>query len=275
MDKKTLSLLRNEFYAVYGRTFKTQALRDYFESKPWYIGTLDETAFQEDTFGGMEKRNILLIQEAEKNYDETQMQAQKEAYDALKPAPYLDLLPQYGETSIVFDSPFDSVIDHGIYYEAQGTISIPVAITPEEYQLLQSGQDIPVITNELSRETATLKQSDYTDYGSYILSYPDYDDYVMVDYEADKQEYYLWTGSADTIFKNVYEGPVYVLKGACMEYYGYFDLPLSDSSSDLNYLPRPQLMDFKEPSEYAAEYYGNIPVTDSKGYLKALYFWGD
>lgn len=273
MNKETLSLLRNEFYAVYGRIFKTPSLQDYFGSKPWYRGTLDETSFTEERFGGMEKRNIFLIQEAEKNYDETQMKMQKEAYDALKPAPYLDLLPSTGETSILFDESFDAVIDHGIYYEAQGTISVPVTVTPAQYQLLQSGQEICVVTNELCHETTILKPTDNPDYGNYILQYPEYDRYVMIDYQQDKQEYYLWANSADTIFKEVYQGPIYVLKGACMEYYRYFDLPISDTESDALLWVQP--MDFEPSSSYSDSYYGNIPITDSKGYLKALYFWGD
>ena len=47
----------------------------------------------------------------------------------------------------------------------------------------------------------------------------------MSTYNPDSGLYSFWANSADTRFKRVYQGVVYVLKGACEEYYGYFDMP--------------------------------------------------
>ena len=51
----------------------------------------------------------------------------------------------------------------------------------------------------------------------------DYGDYVMAAYEPGSGIYRLWSDSDDTRFKRIYEGPIYVLKGACEEYFYYFE----------------------------------------------------
>ena len=95
--------------------------------------------------------------------------------------------------------------------------------------------------------------------------------YVNFSYEPYSQTFSMWTDSVDTVFKTVYEGNVFVLKGACEEYYNYFNLS-----------ERPQgagafrVMEFNENDPYGpSPYMGNQLVTDAKGYIKALYFMGD
>ena len=67
LDKFTLKLARNEIFARHGRKFKTAVLEEYFSSKSWYYGYLSEEQFSDTVFNDMEKKNILLIQEAEKD----------------------------------------------------------------------------------------------------------------------------------------------------------------------------------------------------------------
>ena len=84
----------------------------------------------------------------------------------------------------------------------------------------------------------------------------------------------MWVDSDDTIFNTVYEGDIYVLKGASTEYFHnfeHYEYPLSEQPFVY------QIMDFdEEPTDFGMNYYyGNYPVFDENGYLKALYFYGD
>jgi len=45
LDNWTLQMAINEIYARHGRKFTTPEVREYFESKSWYRGTLDPAAF--------------------------------------------------------------------------------------------------------------------------------------------------------------------------------------------------------------------------------------
>ena len=65
--------------------------------------------------------------------------------------------------------------------------------------------------------------------------------------------------------KPVYEGPVYVWKGAEAEWFQYFDMPGPQGRSE------GQRITFDGDAVYS----GNAPDFDEKGYLRALYFYGD
>lgn len=273
LDKEQMRIIRNQFYAVYGRKFQNEELNAYFEAKPWYQGTTEPEQFDDRLLGGMIKRNISFLQAAENEYNANEAEKQKREYDALSPAPYLSLLPESGEILVTLASDREHAEDKGIYYRAEGTISVPVTLTQEQYRRLLDGEELLVSTDELTGEQKTLKKAKEQEYGEFVFGDEAEGDYVMSSYNAETGLYSLWADSADTRFKRVYQGDIYVLKGACEEYYGYFNMKREElKESAGNY----RVMDFDEQGPYGPqEYSGNVLVTDSKGYVKALYFWGD
>lgn len=50
-------IARNELYARHGRRFKDEALQTYFDSKPWYNGTIDPDDFPESSLSDIEMKN--------------------------------------------------------------------------------------------------------------------------------------------------------------------------------------------------------------------------
>lgn len=273
LDKEQMRIIRNQFYAVYGRKFQNEELNAYFGAKPWYQGTTEPEQFDDRPLGNLIKRNISFLQEAENEYDANKAEEQKKEYAALSPAPYLSLLPESGEILVTLASDSEHTEDKGIYYRAQGTISVPITLTQEQYRRLLDGEELVVSTDELTGEQKTLKKAKEQDYGEFVFGDEAEGDYVMSSYHSGTGLYSLWADSADTRFKRVYQGDVYVLKGACEEYYGYFNMKREElKESAGNY----RVMDFDEQGPYGPqEYSGNILVRDAKGYVKALYFWGD
>lgn len=273
LTKNDMRLIRNEFYAVYGRVFSSEDLSAYFEGRPWYRGTTASDQFSEEILGGLYKRNITFLKTAEDAYDETLAESAKASWEDLSPAPYLDLLPKSGETLVTIPSGPENAVDQGIYYVAQGTISVPVTLTPDQIERLEAGETVTLEINGLTGETETLKKSLSPSYGTYVFGDEAGGNYVMASYHPETGLFTLWHDSDDTNFKPVYEGELYILKGAMEEYYGYFDLPPTKQD-------RPgggyRYIDFEipDPDGYSP-YSGNILVHDSKGYIKALYFMGD
>lgn len=273
LNKEQMRIIRNQFYAVYGRKFQNEELNAYFGAKPWYQGTTDPAQFDDRLLGNLIKRNISFLQEAEDDYDANKAKEQKREYDALSPAPYLSLLPESGEILVTLASDREHTEDRGIYYKAEGTISVPITLTREQYRRLSDGEELVVSTDELTGEQKTLKKAIDQEYGEFVFGDEAEGDYVMSSYNPGTGLYSLWADSADTRFKRVYQGDVYVLKGACEEYYGYFNMKREElKESAGNY----RVMDFDEQGPYGPqEYSGNVLVRDAKGYVKALYFWGD
>lgn len=273
LKKEELRLLRNEIYAVYGRKFRSQDLQAYFEGKDWYQGTTEPEIFDEAVLSGMMKRNIAFLKTAEDASDEEAAAADARAYAALEPAPYRNLLPEYGEVLVSMSSDGAEITDKGIYYVVKGQISVPITISPEQYEQIETGIPVELIMDELTGETAILKKSSNPQYGAYCLGDETMGNYVEIAYDQMNGNWYLWEDSQDTRFKLVYEGDLYVLKGATEEYYYYFDL-MEDSR--MEYPGSYRVMDFHESDEWdQIPYFGNILVADSKGYIKALYFRGD
>lgn len=58
-------LARNEIYARHGRRFDDEYLQDYFNSKGWYIPTIDPDEFEESLLNSYEIANRDLIVEYE------------------------------------------------------------------------------------------------------------------------------------------------------------------------------------------------------------------
>lgn len=283
MTVADMKILRNQYYAVHGRIFEKQELRDYFQEKTWYLGDKTEDEFDETVFGGLEKRNIAFLKKAEAEFDEEKSKEVKKIYDGLLTAPYASLLTAHTEMGVSLYSDIQHRADKGIYYEAEGTIYTPVILSPKQYEaVMKEGKEERICVNELTKETAAVRRTDNSDYGDCMLFYDsgtesgktsgeDTPHYYFLSYEPYSGNYTLWANSADTLFKNIYKGTVYVLKGAEHEWYQYFSIP------DKEYLESGErVMRFDDiTNQGAAGYGGGQPVFDEKGYLKAIYYYGD
>ena len=62
LSQEELRIARNEIYAAYGRIFTSQDLIDYFNSKPWYQGTIPADQFDDSILTQVQKDNIEMIQ---------------------------------------------------------------------------------------------------------------------------------------------------------------------------------------------------------------------
>lgn len=69
MSREDLRIIRNQFYAVYGRKFQSADLTEYYEAEPWYRGNTEAGQFDEAILGGLIKRNIAFLNDAEEKYD--------------------------------------------------------------------------------------------------------------------------------------------------------------------------------------------------------------
>lgn len=56
-----LLLARNEIYARHGRIFEDADIRTYFESQPWYSGTIEPANFSDSLLSELEKSNVAFI----------------------------------------------------------------------------------------------------------------------------------------------------------------------------------------------------------------------
>ena len=61
LTKNEVRLAINEIYARHGRIFENSELREYFESKDWYDGTIEPEDFDEDVLNQYEKANVKLL----------------------------------------------------------------------------------------------------------------------------------------------------------------------------------------------------------------------
>lgn len=269
LSGEDIRILRNQFYAVYGRTFRDQTLQAYFDSQPWYIGSCDGEDFDLSVLSEMEKRNIRFLLETEEELDEEEHEKTRNAYETLTEAPYLSLLEWKGETLVeLFSSP-GLTKDMGIYYEAQGRISLPVTVTPADYEtVMKESGEAEICINDQTGQTALMKYSDNYKKGDCMLLYEQEGEmvtsYFFLSYSADANLYTLWRDSADTFFKPAYEGTIFVLKGAAEEFLYGAIFSEEDAGRE---------MAFDDPDIFS--YMGNSPVFDEKGYLKALYYIGD
>lgn len=178
LEKEDLRLLRNEIYAVYGRKFNSWDLQAYFDGKDWYRGVTEPDQFDESVLGGMMKRNVAFLKNAEAAWDEEKATADGRAYRALEPAPYADLLPEHGEILVTISPDPAGAADRGIYFAAKGSISVPISMSPEEYRRLGEGNPIQLTVDELTGETAILKTSQNPQYGTYCLGDESLGNYV-------------------------------------------------------------------------------------------------
>ena len=65
LSEQQISIAKNEIYARHGRLFVRDDLRQYFQSKSWYRGTVDPKVFDANAdryFNAYEKANVAMIQ---------------------------------------------------------------------------------------------------------------------------------------------------------------------------------------------------------------------
>ena len=166
--------------------------------------------------------------------------------------------------------------DCGLYYAVHGSISLPVSISPEEYEIVMKEQGTAeIVVNELTGETAVMEAVDSTDYQygdcRLYLDGEEEPNHFFISYEPYSGTYELWHNSADTLFKPVYEGYIYVFKGAQEEYVNYFPLiPTDDSKGSPG-----AVRDIAPEEGHDTPFSGNLPAFDCNGYLRGLYYAGD
>lgn len=276
-SKEELRILRNQFYAVYGRAFENPELKSYFESQPWYRARVSGDLFDESVFNVLEKRNIETLKRVESNFDERTAVKQREEYEKLADVPYLSLLSEFRhmETSVTVTSDAEHTVDRGVYYEAEGNIGFPVIVTKEQHDaVVKDGKETEVCVNELTKEMAVMRLPETPDYGDCSLVYDSGDIFsYCFSYEPYSGCYTLWANSDDTLFKMVYEGKIFVLKGAEEEWYYNFYVPNDEHPTGVGAWRK---MTFDEPEvNEPMPYSGNWPAFDEKGYVKALVYRGD
>lgn len=277
-----LWLLRNEIYAAHGREFDSEVLNHHFSAMSWYRALLEPDEFSESLLSDIEKKNILLIRKLEEEpFPERNLidgLDYASEYDRLPSAPYLSYLHYGQETGLSAD--LAQAKDRGVYYAAPGSISVPASITPEQFLAVQSGGETEVILNALTGESQMLSlDPDADDSGVYgYLMYDKGSDPASQDIETglspdlENGTYTLWQTSADTVMKTVYEGDIYILKGAVSGAY----TSLSEASKS-----QKEIFSGAAPGDGLADgatdgiVFGNELYYNSKGYFTAVYSLGD
>lgn len=272
-----LRLLRNEIYAVHGRSFNDQILSRYFSEKPWYRPILGSDEFTEELLTDVERKNIAFIREMESAPDRNVLDGQNRyGLEDLPFAPYLSWLGQNRETGLNAD--LSQARDMGAYYIVQGSISVPASVTQEQYEAVNAGGTAKVITDELTGEYQILELDPLADenpgYG-YLLykegSAPEnygYETGVAFNYE--KGVFHLWQTSCDTVMKRVYEGDIYILKGAM---YGG-DVSIAGASQSQTEIVPPGAG--RTPDPYADGFIaGNELCYNIRGHFTGIYYIGD
>lgn len=276
-----LWLLRNEIYAAHGRKFSSEVLNRYFSQKSWYRAVVEPEDFSEAVLSEIEKKNAALIHQLEEmTFDERNtIDGINYAleWDRLPAAPYLSCLNQYDETGLSAD--LTKAKDMGVYYSAPGSISIPASITQEQLSVVQNGGEIDVVLNELTGETQRLlldpNAEDDTYYG-YLLydqeTPPEYGCETGITPDFNNGTYTLWQTSADTVMKTVYEGDIYILKGAVTGAY----TSLGEASKYQTEIRVDSAGAGDDSSaSTASDVAGNRLSYNSRGYFTAIYFLGD
>lgn len=66
LSVREINYAKNEIYARHGRKFDSKELREYFESKSWYYGTVSPSDFSTKVFNKYENANIQFLDKKEK-----------------------------------------------------------------------------------------------------------------------------------------------------------------------------------------------------------------
>lgn len=114
-------IAKNEIYARHGRIFDDSQLREYFNSKSWYSGTIMPEDFNERYFNEIEKENIKILSE----YETTAEGSKSNAEDDVVVDNYSEdsVLEEYYSSEInVYTGTFKNNKQNGkckIYYQGQ------------------------------------------------------------------------------------------------------------------------------------------------------------
>lgn len=65
MSVREINYAKNEIYARHGRRFRAEELQIYFDSQPWYEGTVEPDDFDDKVLSEIEKKNAEFLQAAE------------------------------------------------------------------------------------------------------------------------------------------------------------------------------------------------------------------
>ena len=69
LSLREINYAKNEIYARHGRRFASKELQNYFNSKPWYKGTVDAENFDGSVFNAYERANADFLSEVEFSID--------------------------------------------------------------------------------------------------------------------------------------------------------------------------------------------------------------
>lgn len=284
LPTEDLWLLRNEIYAAHGRKFDSEILNQYFSVQPWYRAVTDAKDFSESMLSEIEKKNIALIHEVEEEpFDERNTIDGIDyatEWDRLPTAPYLSYLNRSRETGL--SANLTKAKDMGVYYSAPGSISIPASITTEQLSVVQSGGEIDVVINELTGQSQVLvldPNADDDTYYGYLMydkgSTPmEYGCETGIIPDLETGTYTLWQTSADTVMKTVYEGDIYILKGAVTG----ADTSLGEASknqTEIKFAGAGSVNGNGNLDTPAPDVTGNHLSYNEKGYFTAIYYLGD
>jgi len=265
-----LRLIRNGIYAKKGAIFQSEDLNIYFGSKPWYRGEVLVSEFPEAWISGVERANLELLKEMEaaaEEHEET-----RKVVANLPEAPYLQYLNQYRETGMEAD--MNLAEDMGTYYVVPGVIKHPVTFTEEQRQAMEHGEEITVVVDEVSGEEWTVRKHPESAPGANVYLWyekgaePNEDtEVISAWFNMESGIHTLWHFSDDTIMKNVYEGDIYILKGAVIGAH----LSLELASADQREITIPD----SNTEPWRADVFGNYVFHDGSGYFTAVYYLGD
>lgn len=257
-----LWVMRNTIYAAHGRKFKDTGLANRMENQLWYRGLIEPEDFSESVLSDVEKANVALIKEMEDIPGDQRAVVDGASYhlEDLDFAPYLTLLTENQETGVSFD--MSQAEDCGSYYRVPGGLSLPVTMTHSQWLELQKGNPVEVCLNELTKEVWILEPHPEQGYLFYKKgAQPDpWGWSIGTHYNYKTNLYELYQDSDDTIMKPVYEGDIFVLKGAVSG--NYLSLT-SASAMQQEITPRSGVIG------------GNYLFHNGRGYLTAVYYLGD
>lgn len=268
-----LRLMRNEIFAVHGVKFQSEDLNAHFSGKLWYRGTIPADEFSEERLSETERANLALIQEMESTeglmIDGTDY---REAYEALPDAPYLAFLDQYEETGIYVD--MRNAMDMGCYYAVSGEVRVPVTLTKAQINALEAGEELEIGPNGWDGEIMMIRKMEEAGPENLRFWYyqkgtePDENSMdANASLDVENGLYTLWIMSDDTVMKTVYEGDIFILKGATRG----DNVALSRASKEQRQLHIPE----SDEDIWNMEVWSNRLYHDGRGYITAVYYLGD
>ena len=159
--------------------------------------------------------------------------------------------------------------DMGEFWVGPGRVYLPVTMTYSQWEDVKNGGQAELVTDELTGETKILEYDKENGYFLYEKGEkreenrnPDIG--VWYNYKTGFCE--LWQASDDTIMKNVYEGDIWVVKGAVIG----ADVSAAYASKNQTEMTIPEA-----GSDETGIYSGNRVIHDGKGHVLVLYSLGD